>query len=64
MSSEMDFDQTVVALREGRTMRDDFAQNWTGAMVGRHLFRAGLMRIRGQSYQFPGYIYFPIHLFE
>ncbi|XP_055309450.1 uncharacterized protein LOC129573182 [Sitodiplosis mosellana] len=64
MSSKMDYETTVQKLREGRLMKPDFEQNWTGAMVGKHLYNAGLCRMRGDSYVFPGYMHFPINLFD
>lgn len=43
--------------------RED-VENMTGHMVGRHLMAAGRASQRGQTYDFPGGVLFPLHRFE
>lgn len=47
-----------------RNTRDMGFSRWTGQMVGRHLYTAGMKRMNGQRYEFPGYMRFPFSLFE
>lgn len=61
MSWNMSYDETEAKLEENRAM--DFS-NWSGQMVGRHLFAAGQVRMDGKHYDFPGYIRFPLKLYE